>query len=44
MLFTFQDNDGYFELMLGAKEKHSLNGWSIDPHRYPIQVGILYIT
>ena len=40
MLFTFQDNDGYFELMLDEKEKHSFKGWSIRPHKYPIRVGI----
>ena len=44
MLFTFQNNNGYFELMLGQIEEHSLNGWSIYPHRYPIRVNILFIT
>ena len=43
MLFTFQENDGYNQLMLAEIEKHPLNGWSINPHRYPTQIGIYYL-
>ena len=41
--FTFQDSDGYIELVFDGEQQHPFNGWSIIPHSAPLRVCILLV-
>ena len=40
--FSFQDSDGYIELVFDEEQRYSFNGWSIIPQSAPSRVCILY--
>ena len=40
--FTFQDSDGYIELVFDREQRYPFNGWSIIPQSAPLRVCILY--
>ena len=42
IVFTFQDCDGYIELVFDEEQQHPFNGWSIIPQSAPSRVCILY--
>ena len=39
--FSFQDSDGYIELVFDEEQRYPFNGWSIIPHSAPLRVCIL---
>ena len=39
--FSFQDSDGYIELVIDGEQRYPFNGWSIIPHLAPLRVCIL---
>ena len=39
--FTFQDSDGYIELVFDEEQQYPFNGWSIIPQSAPLGVCIL---
>ena len=41
LFFTFQDSNGYIELVFDEEQKRPYNGWSIIPHSVPSRVCIL---
>lgn len=38
--FTFQDSNGFIELVFNEKQNHPYNGWRIFPHFVPLRVCI----
>ena len=38
---TFENNDGYIELILNEKQKYPFNGWNIYPNQEPVVCRIL---
>ena len=36
--FSFQDSDGFIELVFDEEQECSYNGWDIGPHVYPSMV------
>ena len=36
--FSFQDSNGFIELVLGEEQEYPFNGWSIHPHTLPSKV------
>ena len=38
ILFKFQKENGYIELVLDKEQKYPCQGWSVHSHLYPIRV------
>ena len=33
--FSFQDSNGFIELVIDEKQEYPFNGWNINPHIHP---------